>query len=70
MGDNTESKKRKWTTPDGILQVKEKAYGGLVGLLDIVGFPIPADPDHKEDYVNDLVLFIIHPLLRFIMERS
>ncbi|KAL7271813.1 hypothetical protein RUND412_005401 [Rhizina undulata] len=85
MGDNnTEPKKRSVVRcsgednvgklfvgrRDGILPVKEKVYDGLVGQLEIEGYPSEADPDFKEANINDLVIFIMHPSLRYFKRQT
>ena len=50
---------------DCISKVREEIYDGLVGYLEIEGYPTEADPDFKEPNINDLVLFTIYPILRF-----
>jgi len=47
-----------------ISKVREEIYDGLVGYIEIEGYPSEADPDLKEANINDLVLFTIYPILR------
>ena len=55
---------------EAMLQIKEKVYDGLVGQLEIEGYPTEADPDFKEANINDLVIFTIHPILRHFRQET
>lgn len=55
---------------EGILQVKEKVYDGLVGQLEIEGYLTEADPDFKEANITNLVIFIMHPILRYFRQQT
>ncbi|KAG0133658.1 hypothetical protein HOY82DRAFT_604034 [Tuber indicum] len=51
-------------SPQQWSQVKQQVYENLVGYLEIQGYPTEANADFKEVDVNDLILFIIYPILR------
>ncbi|KAA8898902.1 hypothetical protein FN846DRAFT_194803 [Sphaerosporella brunnea] len=48
---------------DAIQKVKEKVYDLILDHLEIEGYPTEADPDFKEANVNDLVHYIIGPII-------
>lgn len=52
-----------------MLQIKEKVHG-LVGQLEIEGYPTEADPDFKEENINDLVTFTLHSILRYFKRQT
>lgn len=45
------------------MKTKEKVYAGIVGHLDIEGYPTEVNPDFKEANINDLVYIMLHPIL-------
>ncbi|KAL0633576.1 hypothetical protein Q9L58_007536 [Maublancomyces gigas] len=55
---------------EGILQVKEKVYDSLVRQIEIEGYPTEADPDFKEANITDLVILIMHPILRYFRQQT
>ncbi|RPA89457.1 hypothetical protein L873DRAFT_1889414 [Choiromyces venosus 120613-1] len=48
---------------DAIKETKEKVYARIVEYLQFEGYPTEASPDFKEANVNDLVLYVIGPIL-------
>jgi len=53
----------KSTREDAIKRTKEKVWGRIVEYLNFEGYPTEACPDFKRANVNDLVLYIIGPIL-------
>jgi len=51
------------TREDAIKRTKERVWGRIVEYLNIEGYPTEASPDFKRANVNDLILYIIGPIL-------
>ncbi|KAG0125362.1 pyridoxal phosphate-dependent transferase [Tuber indicum] len=56
--------------PKAISEVKREIYRGLVGYIEVGGYPTEAAPDFKVAKIHDLVAFTIVPIIREFRRKT